>query len=405
MRDVRLWWNHLTAMTFGALRVWWLLLPQLIAVNALGYLGLEAALVVAPSISQIQAWVAVVVLAFGLVLQLSAVIVSLRLIGRQLNVNALLPDSAVTDDRDSSAAHLLAITLLPFLGIYSVFGRVQEVINSMMANEIVIRGLGEVSVMSTLSPRTTRQMITIGVVAVCAYVLRRAIDLLHEKTDFRPLGLLAAMVEAFFMLLVLFSGTQMLRTLFDWLAQRRFTDWWSRVSDGWHTSAGEISHLIPQFVSWLWTTLTDTLWPLFKAGLAEPLLWLAVAALIYGSHVLSFAEVWRKGEPLSAHLDRERTIQLGRRAKRQQVKASNVGRRALIEVQEAFFGDVDDKYLPTFQSLRLVLRSGWPFLAAYVLAYALVNCKGRGIGAVGFDIQVVVEVVVCRIGQHVGDPS
>ncbi|WP_022908890.1 hypothetical protein [Aestuariimicrobium kwangyangense] len=373
MKDVAAWGNHVSAMVFGALRVWWTLLPQLLAVNALGYLGLEAALVVAPSISSQHAWLAVVVLAFGLVLQLSAVIVSLRLIGRALNVSALLPDDAVTDDRDTSAAHLLAITLLPFLGIYSVFGRVQDVVNSLIANEVVIRGLGERSVMSTLSPRTAHQLMVVSIVVVVAYVVRRGVDLLHEKTDFRPLGLLAAMIEAFFMLVFLLSGTSLLLRLWSWLGDRVFAAWWRTVAEGWRTSAAEVSHLLPRVVSWLWHQLVDLLWPLFKSGLAEPLLWLAVAALVYGSHVLSLAEVWRQGEPLSAHLDREHRIDLRRRAKREHVQGSNLARRTWLEVQEAFFGDVDDKYLPTFQSLRLVLGTGLPFLGAYVLCYALFN--------------------------------
>jgi hypothetical protein len=33
-------------------------------------------------------------------------------------------------------------------------------------------------------------------------------------------------------------------------------------------------------------------------------------------------------------------------------------RLAATQVKEAFFGDIDDKYLPAFHSLRLVLRAG-----------------------------------------------
>ena len=379
MRDAKEWFDHFTAMVLGGVRVWWLLLPQLLAVNALGYVGLEAALVVAPAISNSHAWLAVVVLAFGLVLQLSAVIVSLRLVGRTLRIGELLPEEAVSDDRDNSTAHLLAITLLPFLGIYSVFGRVQEVINSLIANEIVIRGLGERSVMATLNPTTGKQMVTVGLVVAGAYVLRRLVELVHDHTGFRPLGLLAAMIEAFFIFVFLLSGRSIVLQLVSWLQDRAFAGWWRTLKEGWATSAGEISHYLPRFAQWLWHLVADVTWPLFKAGLAEPVLWLAVAALIYGSHVLSVAEIWRKGEPLSAHLDRERTVHLRRRAKREQARASGWVRRGWLEVQEAFFGDIDDKYLPTVQSLRLLLRSGLPFLAAYILAYALVSSVEEGL--------------------------
>ncbi len=41
-------------------------------------------------------------------------------------------------------------------------------------------------------------------------------------------------------------------------------------------------------------------------------------------------------------------------------------------MKEAFFGDIDDKYLPTFHSLRLVLRAGLVFLGSYVLVYSMI---------------------------------
>ena len=41
-------------------------------------------------------------------------------------------------------------------------------------------------------------------------------------------------------------------------------------------------------------------------------------------------------------------------------------------MKQAFFGDIDDKYLPTFHSLRLVLRAGLIFLGSYVLVYSMI---------------------------------
>ena len=42
-------------------------------------------------------------------------------------------------------------------------------------------------------------------------------------------------------------------------------------------------------------------------------------------------------------------------------------------MQEAFFGDLNDKYLPTLQSLRLVLGVGSVFFAAFILSYGLLT--------------------------------
>jgi hypothetical protein len=50
-----------------------------------------------------------------------------------------------------------------------------------------------------------------------------------------------------------------------------------------------------------------------------------------------------------------------------------------VELREAFLGDIDDKYLPTFHSLRLVLRAGIVFLGAYVAVYSAIVMAGNGL--------------------------
>ena len=64
----------------------------------------------------------------------------------------------------------------------------------------------------------------------------------------------------------------------------------------------------------------------------------------------------------ASHSDSRRARGRGRRPR------ASAGPRP--EVQEAFLGDIDDKYLPTFHSLRLVLRAGVVFLGSYVLVYS-----------------------------------
>ena len=52
----------------------------------------------------------------------------------------------------------------------------------------------------------------------------------------------------------------------------------------------------------------------FCEALAQPLLWLAVAALVFGSAVLSLAELWRKGQPYAAAGPRRQRLRPLRRA-------------------------------------------------------------------------------------------
>ena len=110
-------------------------------------------------------------------------------------------------------------------------------------------------------------------------------------------------------------------------------------------------------------------------ALTQPLLWLAVAALVYGSRVLSLAELWRKGQPYAARVPGASIVrplrrEAGRAPGRPAAPRGKTGRCGRL--QEAFLGDLDDKYLPTFHSLRLVLRAGVLFLGSYVLVYSLV---------------------------------
>ena len=108
--------------------------------------------------------------------------------------------------------------------------------------------------------------------------------------------------------------------------------------------------------------------------LTQPLLWLAVAALVYGSRVLSLAELWRRGQPYTARVPGASVFAryAEKRALRQVGPPPRGVRLVAAQTQQAFFGDLDDKYLPTFHSLRLVLRAGVLFLGSYILAYALV---------------------------------
>jgi hypothetical protein len=90
--------------------------------------------------------------------------------------------------------------------------------------------------------------------------------------------------------------------------------------------------------------------------------------------VLSLAELWRKGQPYAARVPGASAF--ARYAEKRSLRRLGPPpkglRLAAAQAREAFFGDLDDKYLPTFHSLRLVLRAGVLFLGSYVLAYSLV---------------------------------
>ncbi len=358
MNELRTWWHHFATLVTSTLGVWWRLLPWLLTIQIIGYTVVEVALAGAPFISAQHPWLALLIISTALLVRLTAAVICLRLIGQALGMDQMLGLTR----QETSLSSVLGITLLPFLGIYSVFGQVQQLGGQLLVYEVITRGFGERSVLATLSPVNAHQTWVLVGVIVGTYVLRRALDLLHDKTDWRPLGYLAAWVEAFFMLVFLFAGTRLLARGVAWLGESRLGGWVSELRAGWHTSAARIADQLPTTVDWAWHQLSGNLWPLLISALAEPVLWLAVAALIFGTRAVSLGEIWRRGEPSSAAP--VPTKQAPR-------KTTSSARRVVLELQESLFGDLDDKYLPAWLSVRLILRGGVLFLGAYVLGYAL----------------------------------
>ncbi len=349
--------NHLLTVTAT---VWWRTLPRLLATAALGWCGYRIFAQLAALVVDVSAWLSLLMLSLGFVVNLSAIIIGLRIAGEELRVRQALP-LPDTDPRDSSMTHLLSVTLLPFLGIYAVFDVVTDAANDIQVNYYVFSGLTfERPVLAQLNPQGDGNSVwAIVALIVGLYVLRRLIEWWFERTGLRPLGLLMALVEGFFLLIVVMSGRQLLVSVRHWVDDRVFRVWLDYP--GWglqQVSAAlgvDISQLLDAVGTWWW----EAVWPGVTAMVIEPMLWLALAALVFGTRVVSAADLWRRGQPVT----------LG--ARRTHLEVGDRERRLALAAQEAFFGDLNDKYLPTWQSLRLVTRVGATFFAAFVVCYGV----------------------------------
>ena len=377
-------WADLRILVLDTGRVWWRTLPQLVAVYLLGWLGAELAHRLAIWAGEWNSWAALAIFSFGFLAQLVAIVVMLQLLGRELGVRDLIPETeAATDDRDTSLTRLVSITLLPFLGIYAAFGEVGESA-SQLANEQLFRNgvLSEgPSILGTLTNAATEHPWWLLTGLVTIYLIRRAVDLLHDRTGLRILGILVALIESFFLLVVIMGGVRVWQAAQIWISDRQFMAWLAAIKNAILDALSVISIRLPALVTQLASFLADEVWPLFWEALAQPIIWLAVAALVFGSQVLSLAELWRKGQPLLAKVPGSTTFASHaerRRARGVRPPPPGVG-RAAVELREAFLGDIDDKYLPTFHSLRLVLRAGIVFLGAYVAVYSAIVMAGNGL--------------------------
>ena len=358
MEAVRTLLSSLNQLVTTTGLVWWRCLPRLLVTAMLGWLGYRIFVQLAAMVVDASAWWSLLMLSMGFVVRLSAIIIGLRIAGRQLQIPRAVPQAGDSDE--GSISQLLSRTLLPFLGIYAVFDVVTDAANDIQVNYYVFSGLTfERPVLSQLNPQGAGVLLIVGVL-VGLYVARRLIEWWFERSGWRPLGLLAALIEGFFLLIVVLSGRQLVVSIMRWVDGRTFRVWLDYP--GWgirQLFAGlglDISELL-QDLGALWSGI---LWPGVTGMVVEPMLWLALASLVFGSQVLSTADLWRRGRP----------VVVGRRA---QIGLGDRQRRLTLEFQEAFFGDLNDKYLPTFHALRLVLGVGSTFFAAFILCYGMLT--------------------------------
>ncbi|MGI3785447.1 MAG: hypothetical protein ACRYG2_32250 [Janthinobacterium lividum] len=358
-----------------ALTVFVRLFPQIMAVWLLGWLGDSLAVQVAAIVGDHSGWAAVVVFSSSFLFILVAVVVILRLCGEELGISALIPrEEAVEDDgRDRSLSRLVAVTLLPFLGLYSAFGLVNDKAGQLTVIQQFRGGLLDPpSVLSSVRGLASHHSWWMVALLVGLYALRRLVDHLHERTRLGLLGILTAVVESLFILVVIFGGFLLLRRPGRWLADREVVVWLDGAGRALEHALAALHLRLPELLHRFGAFLADPVWPMFWTTVSQPVIWLAVAALVYGSQVLSLADLWRQGRPVAS-----RVIGASRFDRRSDKRALLPVAPAGVariggEVKEAFLGDIDDKYLPTFHSVRLVLRAGAPFLGAFVLVYTAV---------------------------------
>jgi len=370
-------WTELRVLIVDTGRVWWRLLPIIVGVYLLGWLGSELGLRVAVILGDISPWLTLIMFAFSFVCTLAAAIVILTLAGRELGIRQLLPeDEREIDDRDTSITRLLGITLLPFLGMYAAFGQVAKAAERLITQQWIRYGFlsNQQTVVGALYDMATKHLGWLIAMLVGIYVVRRLLDFLAERTGLRVLGIVVVLIEAFFLLLVVTGGIRVLQTFGVWLNDRAVMQWLAAIKNALADFFAIFKIDLPEILTRISAFITDTIWPVLVEVIAQPMLWLAVAALVFGSRVLSLAELWRTGQPYAARIPGMTVFaRYGEKRAFRRLEPPPKGvRLAAARIQEAFFGDIDDKYLPTLHALRLVLRAGPIFLGAYIFVYSLV---------------------------------
>ena len=174
------------------------------------------------------------------------------------------------------------------------------------------------------------------IVAGAAWALRFLCERRYETRPGRVLEIFMAFLEVNFTLYTLYSVVQLIRAAQRWIADRAF----------WHAITGAVSLPGPGPV---------------KDALVLPLVWLAIAAIVYGLEMRDREAI--RGTPLEKLPDRL----AGRR-------------RRLAELASR---SMREKYVPVVHAVRLVFRAGAPAFAWFCLCYvaigALLDRLQRGV--------------------------
>ena len=358
-----------TSSTLG--RLW----MPLLGLMLLGWSANEGSILLAAEIVPLWPWAVVLVLAVGMVAQLATILAVLRLVSVHLGVPGMLAEASLSplaeDRRDTGLLQLLTITLLPFLAIYAAFGFMRDY----AARVTILSGYrrGSPELLASLNPlQSPTTMTWMLVILVAGYLFKKLIDPWLGRTK-RPLllGLVQVVVEASLAFVVLLGGFRIYSAVDLWLRGRAFWGWIEQAVERLRTL---LPFDLPAVIAAGWAVLVDQIWPLLVDGVARPLLWLAMAGLVFGPRALSLAELWRLGEPTGATpTRRERVL-----AKlRQDTERARSVRLMALKAQAFFFGGLDGTIIPAWQSLRLVLRAGWPFLGAYVIAFTVLDLAAK----------------------------
>jgi hypothetical protein len=335
-----------------------------------GWAAYTLSVLAAAQVAELNVWLVIPVLAAGVLVRLATLVIAIRTVARATGavelLQQVLPDEAADDDRDRSLVQLLSLTLLPFLGIYAAFGYVQQFASDLVVLSELSLGFG--GLLSELNPvnSTTAAAVVIAVIVVL-YVLRRILDAVFDRRGLWLVGGLAVFIEATLLLVVALSGFRLFEQFTLWWHDRALVQWWN---DGIGLLTGWLHWDLPAFLRIAWSVFSGVFWPVLWDVVSKPIAWLALTTLVVGSRVRSLAELWSTGTVAVDGADRAGRIHA-------RLAGATRLRRVVLRVQEAAFGDLDDKYLPAWQALRLVLKAGWVHLGVFILAYGLVGLAGQ----------------------------
>jgi hypothetical protein len=328
--------------------------PQLAACYLLGLLGRRGAIELAAWAGYDNSvWASLIMPLAGLA-RLGSYVAMFFVLRRAIPALAALPR------RSARRIDVFSTVIVPFFAIYLAWKLFAEDWVAFQARALDYR-IGDAMTtpgLSELRPETLPVSTGTWALIFAALLLRYALSRFKDQL---PAWMLAirVYVDALWVFLgVSFAASKDLTFFLNptgWLAERRIVVWFN------DTRADLFSHLRPLEV--LWDTFTWTVSTVF-GGATIPLLWLAVAAIVYG---VTMPEDWRSA---ARRLAGERADRVFDRAadKRVRERWSRVPDIHRNEARDWILSRLGN-YRTITDAARLILHGGVLALSLYVLGY------------------------------------
>lgn len=334
--------------------------PQLAAWYLLGVLGRDAAIELAAWAGHDNdVWASLIMPMAGLARLGSYV-------GMFLVLRPALPALVRGATPRSSRVDIFSAVIVPFFAIYLAWKLFREdwVAFETRALDYRVADIFTAAANNQHVPEVTPGSLPVSTstwaIIAAALVTRWALNKVKDRLP-KWMVLVRIYVDALWVFLVLsFSVNEGLTILINpskWISERRIMVWFNE------TRAELFSHFAPLEHAWdllMWVLRTTF------GGVAVPLMWLAVAGIVYG---VGLTPDWRAavqrftGQPGSVLVDRTATAQTRVRASWQQLP--KYVRDSGAERATSQLG----KFKPITDSARVIMHAGIPALALYVLAY------------------------------------
>jgi len=351
---------HLIADTF---RLWWRNLLPLITWYLAGYVGFRASINGAIWLAEHQhESLGVGLFSTGVLIQIAATVGMIRTCATSLyrwRDAASNKAEETSDPTQQGLMELLAVTLLPMVAVWSAWGFLDDRVSELTISNIIQRGTGPGSSFFKLQDGGWHSYLPAIVILL---VLRRVLEAIDDRWPNRPVKFTQVWAEAFFLLITVVVTPFAVGDAKRWIQNRDIwyfsVDWWGGLKDFF---AG-IKIPIPDGIEFLWGFFWESLWPLFKLGVAEPLTWLAITTVVFGHRVMTSSGVLR-GTRIERHLGGHAAATEAPKPNRL-VALSNQAPNLLL-------GGLREKFYPTLTAFRLLVRVGPVFLGVVCMVYTV----------------------------------